>query len=107
MEPVSARDQQSSCPHCSSLHCQLSALPCSSLQAVTLETELHEVVSMSLADSLRVLLEHGLLCEGEAVGGGGVGCGGVWSRWGKGVGDDKECAAWKVFLYYYGLKVRA
>ena len=87
------------------LPAEVRGMSCSSLQAVTMETELHEVVSMSLADSLRVLLEHGLLCEGEAVGGGGVGCGGVWSRWGRRVGDDKECAAWKVFQYYYGLKV--
>ena len=39
----------------------------SSLQCISLETDLHEAVSMSLADSLRVLLEHGLLEGGEPV----------------------------------------
>ena len=37
------------------------------LQCVALETDLHEAVSMSLADSLRILLEHGLLEGGEPV----------------------------------------
>ena len=72
-----------------------------------METELHEEVSMSLADSLRVLLEHGLINGGEGAGlASGEGCVSAWSRWGqRRVTDEKECAGWKVFQYYYGLKV--
>ena len=73
---------------------------------VTLETELHEAVSMSLADCLRVLLEHGLLNGGEGMG--MEGCVSVWGRWGrrKVGGEERDCAAWRVFQYYYSLKVR-
>ena len=72
--------------------------------AVALETELHEEVSMSLADSLRVLLEHGLI-----NGGGGTvpgkGCVNVWGSWSRAaVAGEEECGAWKVFQFYYGLK---
>ena len=72
--------------------------------AVALETELHEEVSMSLADSLRVLLEHGLI-----NGGGGTvpgkGCVSVWGSMSRAaVTDEKECGAWKVFQFYYELK---
>ena len=72
-----------------------------------METELHEEVSMSLADSLRVLLEHGLINGGEGAGlASGEGCVSVWGRWGqRRVTDEKECAGWRVFQYYYGLKV--
>ena len=69
--------------------------------AVTMETELHEEVSMNLADSLRVLLEHGLINCGEGAGP-GKGCVSVWGR--RGVTNEKECAGWKVFQFYYGLK---
>lgn len=72
--------------------------------AVALETELHEEVSMSLADSLRVLLEHGLINGGGGAGP-GKGCVSVWGSWGRvAVVDEKECGAWKVFQFYYGLK---
>ena len=69
--------------------------------AVSMETELHEEVSMSLADSLRVLLEHGLINRGGGARA-GEGCVSAWGR--AGVRDEKECAGWKVFQFYYGLK---
>ena len=69
--------------------------------AVSLETELHEEVSMSLADSLRVLLEHGLINGGGGAGP-GRGCVSVWGR--AAVVEEKECEGWKVFQFYYGLK---
>lgn len=67
--------------------------------AVTMEIELHEEVSMSLADSLRVLMEHGLINGGEGVGPGSCF---MWGQ--RRVTDEKECDAWKVFQFYYGLK---
>lgn len=67
--------------------------------AVTMEIELHEEVSMSLADSLRVLLEHGLINGGEGVGPGS--CFMLGQRRGM---DERDCGAWKVFQFYYGLK---
>ena len=70
-------------------------------KAVTLETELHEEVSMSLADSLRVLLEHGLINGGGGAGP-GKSCVSVWGH--AAVVDEKDCAGWKVFQFYYGLK---
>ncbi len=69
---------------------------------IALETDLHEAVSMTLADTLRLLLENGLLEGGGAVGFEG-GCVPVWRGHGK--VDHSECAAWKVFKYYYDLKV--
>ena len=76
----------------------------STTSAVTMETELHEEVSMNLADSLRVLLEHGLI----NVGGGsraGESCVSAWGSLGRAsVTDEKECAGWKVFQFYYDLK---
>ena len=72
--------------------------------AVALETDLHEEVSMSLADSLRVLLEHGLINGGGGAGP-GKGCVSVWGSWGRAtVADDKDCPAWRVFQFYYGVK---
>ena len=61
---------------------------------------------MSLADSLRVLLEHGLLDNGEPVPHGG-GCVPVWRGWWgrRKVPYDGDCAAWRVFKYYYSIKV--
>ena len=71
-----------------------------------METELHEEVSMSLADSLRVLLEHGLMNCGEGAGlTGNEGCVSVWGRWGRRRVVEEECAAWRVFQFYYSLKV--
>lgn len=69
---------------------------------VVLETDMHEAVSMTLADSLRLLLEHGLLEGGDSVGLEG-GCVPSWRRNGK--KRQSECAAWKVFKHYYDLKV--
>ena len=77
------------------------------MQKISLETDLHETVSMSLADSLRVLLEHGLIDGGKPVSFTG-GCFPTWRSWGSGRGlkpKDKETAAWRVFKYYYDIKV--
>lgn len=71
---------------------------------VALETDLHEAVSMSLADSLRILLEHGLLEGGEPVSYSG-GCVPAWSGWGRRrMMDDGDCAGWRVFKHYYSIK---
>ena len=74
-------------------------------QKVSLETDLHESVSMVLADSLRVLLEHGLLADGKPVSF-TEGCLPAWRNWGgKGLGAyNRECPAWNVFIYYYKMK---
>ena len=76
------------------------------LQQVSLETDLHETVSMLLADSLRLLLEHGLLDGGKPVSY-TIGCFPAWRNWGKGhiFNSSDECAAWKVVKHYYNLKV--
>ena len=78
------------------------------MQKVSLETDLHESVSMVLADSLRVLLEHGLLADGKPVSF-TDGCVPAWRKWGmsgRGLGGDSgDCPAWKVFMYYYKMKV--
>ena len=64
---------------------------------------------MLLADSLRVLLEHGLLSNGRPV---SIteGCLPAWRKWGlSGRGLDAlgstECPAWRVLMYYYKMKV--
>ena len=61
---------------------------------------------MLLADSLRLLLEHGLLDGGKPVSY-TIGCFPAWRNWGKGhiLRSTDECAAWKVVKYYYNLKV--
>ena len=71
-----------------------------------METDLHETVSMLLADSLRLLLEHGLLDGGKPVSY-TIGCFPAWRNWGKGhiFKSSEECAAWKVVKHYYNLKV--
>ena len=71
---------------------------------VALETDLHEAVSMTLADSLRLLLEHGLLEGGDPVMWEG-GCVPAWKRHNKVGAVTGECAAWKVLRHYYDLKV--
>ncbi len=72
-----------------------------------METDLHESVSMLLADSLRVLLEHGLLADGKPVSF-TEGCLPAWRNWGLGGrglgGISWECPAWTVFMYYYKMK---
>lgn len=80
---------------------------CLVMQQVSLETDLHETVSMLLADSLRLLLEHGLLNGGKPVSY-TIGCFPAWRNWGKGqiFNSTDECAAWKVVKHYYGVKVR-
>ena len=63
---------------------------------------------MLLADSLRLLLEHGLLNGGKPVSY-TIGCFPAWRNWGKGhifLNSADECAAWKVVKHYYGVKVR-
>ncbi len=70
---------------------------------IALETNLHEAVSMTLADSLRLLLENGLLEGGDAVSWEG-GCVPAWRMRRK--VEHAECGAWKVFMHYYNLKVR-
>lgn len=74
---------------------------------VSLETDLHETVSMVLADSLRVLVEHGLLANGQPVSF-SDGCLPVWKNWSFSVhglgGLDLDCAAWKVFMHFYKMK---
>ena len=65
---------------------------------------------MLLADSLRVLLEHGLLADGKPVSF-TEGCLPAWRNWGmsgRGLGGARasgECPAWRVFMYYYKSKV--
>ena len=63
---------------------------------------------MLLADSLRVLVEHGLLANGKPVSL-TDGCLPAWSNWGfSGRGLDVgsgECPAWRVFSHYYKMKV--
>ena len=61
---------------------------------------------MLLADSLRLLLEHGLLDGGKPVSY-TIGCFPAWRNWGKGqfLGSSEECAAWRVVKHYYSLKV--
>jgi hypothetical protein len=61
---------------------------------------------MLLADSLRLLLEHGLLDGGKPVSY-TIGCFPAWRNWGKGhiFKSSDECAAWKVVKHYYNLKV--
>ena len=61
---------------------------------------------MLLADSLRLLLEHGLLDGGKPVSY-TIGCFPAWRNWGKGhiFKSSEECAAWKVVKHYYNLKV--
>ena len=82
---------------------------CVCVQKVSLETDLHETVSMSLADSLRVLLEHGLLANGRPVSF-TEGCLPAWLNWGLGDrgldGTSGECPAWRVFMHYFKMKVR-
>ena len=72
-----------------------------------METDLHETVSMSFADSLRVLLEHGLIDGGRPVSFTG-GCFPAWRRvgnkWSSSV-TGEDCPAWKVFKHYYNIKV--
>ena len=70
--------------------------------AVAMETKLHSEVSMNMADSLRVLLEHGLINCGQGVGS-REGCVGVWGRRRRGT-EKGDCPSWRVFQYYYGLK---
>ncbi len=77
------------------------------LQNISLETDLHEAVTMSLADSLRVLIEHGLLASGLNVSL-TAGCLPAWSKWGRGTNDgdsELDCPSWRVFSYYYKTKV--
>lgn len=76
-------------------------------QRISLETDLHETVSMTMADSLRVLLEHGLLDEGRPLNLSG-GCFPAWRAYGKKGGKKgvkEDCPAWKVFAHYYTIKV--
>ena len=75
------------------------------LQRISLETDLHETVSMLLADSLRVLLEHGLLDNGKPVTFTGA-CFPAWRGRGQSVAmSNSECPAWQVFKHYYKVKV--
>ncbi len=62
---------------------------------------------MTMADSLRVLLEHGLLDEGRPLNFSG-GCFPVWRAYGNKSdkkGGKGDCPAWKVFKHYYTIKV--
>ena len=86
----------------------LKTLYCLVIQRVSLETDLHEAVSMTMADSLRVLMEHGLMDEGRPLLFSG-GCFPAWQGAGKKGGKKRlgdDCAAWQVFKHYYTIKVR-
>ena len=62
---------------------------------------------MTMADSLRVILEHGLLDDGRPLTLSG-GCFPVWRNYGSKRGKKRlgeDCPAWKVFKHYYKIKV--
>eukprot|EP00731_Ephydatia_muelleri_P024949 Em0017g32a len=70
-------------------------------EVVQLETDLHEAVSMNLADPLRLLLEHGL--QSNQYTDQPTACIPMWSNVGC-ADDGKDCGAWKVIMHYYRLK---
>ncbi len=95
-ESATGRNPLNKCEHVSTV-----------LQRISLETDLHESVSMTMADSLRVLLEHGLLDEGRSLNL-SDGCFPAWRAYGNKKGKKRgkeDCAAWKVVKHYYTIKV--